>query len=265
MMNLSISNLAWHNKNFNKVLKLIKKYDFKGVEILPTKIWSNWDNINNKKLIKFRKYLKNKNLKVSSIQSLFFNTNLLLEKDEDEKKIIQHFNYLIKIAKKLGCKNLVFGSPVFRKKKKLSKMQLEKKLIKIFKQLRFFLRKSNVIISIEPNPRKYGCNFINKLSEAYRIVKKVKSKNIRLQIDTGCIALEKENFSQIKKYLNFANHIHISEKNLDKLDENNLFIKQLIDLLKKRRWKKWISIEMMNKNLIEIEKSLKFLNSAILK
>jgi sugar phosphate isomerase/epimerase len=264
-MNLSISNLAWNNRNFDKVLKLLKKYRFNGVEILPTKIWGNWKNIDKKKLLKFRKYLNDKNIKVSSIQSLFFNTNLLLERDEDEKKIIQHFYFLIKIAKTLRCKNLVFGSPAFRKRKKNSKIQQEEKLINILKKLKFFLKKSDVVISIEPNPKKYGCNFINNLDESYKIVKKVKSKNIRIQIDTGCLSLEKENLTQIKKYLNFTNHVHISEKNLDKLNKNNLFIKQLINLLKKRKWKKWISIEMMNINLQEIENSLKFLNSETFK
>ena len=39
----------------------------------------------------------------------------MLEKDEDEQKIIKHFKNLIKISKLLGCKNLVFGSPSFEK------------------------------------------------------------------------------------------------------------------------------------------------------
>ena len=115
-MKLSISNLAWNNKKFNKVLKLIKKYEFNGIEILPTKIWHNWSNIDRKKLLKL-KISYSKNLKISSIQSLFYNTDLMLEKDEDEQKIIKHFKNLIKISKLLGCKNLVFGSPSFRKRK----------------------------------------------------------------------------------------------------------------------------------------------------
>ena len=262
-MKLSISNLAWNNKKFNKVLKLIKKYEFNGIEILPTKIWHKWSNIDRKKLLKLKKYLTQKNLKISSIQSLFYNTDLMLEKDEDEQKIIKHFKNLIKISKLLGCKNLVFGSPSFRKRKHKSKKELELKLINIFKKIKPNLEKSQVFVSIEPNPRIYGCNFINKLSDAYRVIKKVRSKNVRIQIDTGCMTLEKENFNQIEKYLRFANHIHLSEKNLSTLKEKNLFIKKLINLLKRKKWKKWVSIEMMNKNLSEIESSLKFIKFEI--
>lgn len=264
-MKLSISNLAWSNKKFDEVLKLIKKYDFDGIEILPTKIWHDWNKIDRKKLLKYKKYLTDRNLRVSSIQSLFYNTNLLLEEDDDEQKIILHFKNLIKISKLLGCKNLVFGSPAFRKRKNITKKEIELKLINIFKKIKPNLKKSNIIVSIEPNPKIYGCNFINKLSDAYKIVKKVKSKNIRIQIDSGCLNLEKENFNQIEKYLKFANHIHLSEKNLSSLNKENLFIKKLIFLLKKKKWKKWVSIEMMNKNLSEIESALKFIKFEISK
>lgn len=262
-MKLSISNLAWSNKKFDRVLKLIKKYEFNGIEILPTKIWHDWNNIDKQKLLKLKKYLNERKLKISSIQSLFYNTNLLLEKDEDEQKIIKHFENLIKISKLLGCKNLVFGSPSFRKRKYNSKKELELKLINIFKQLKPKLEKYQVFVSIEPNPKIYGCNFINKLSDAYKIINKVKSKNLGIQIDTGCMMLEKENFNQIEKYLKFANHVHLSEKNLSALNENNLFIKKLLNLLKRKKWKKWVSIEMMNKNLTEIESSLKFIKFEI--
>ena len=78
---------------------------------------------------------------------------------------------------------------------------MELKLINIFKKLKPNLEKSKVFVSIEPNPRIYGCNFINKLSDAYRVIKKVRSKNVRIQIDTGCMSLEKENFNQIEKSL----------------------------------------------------------------
>ena len=264
-MKLSISNLAWHNKDYNKVLKIIKKYNFTGIEIAPTKIWGDWNNISKRKILNYNKAIHGSKLKISSIQSLFFNTNLLLEKKKDETKIIKHFQILIEIAKNLNCKNIVFGSPHFRKKKNLTKIELEKKLIYILKKIEPYLKASNVVLAIEPNPKFYGCNFINKLNEAYRIVKKVGSNNVRIQIDTACIELAGDNFKQINKYLDYANHIHLSEKNLNCLNKNNSLIKKLISLIKKRKWNKWVSIEMMNKNLNEIESSLKIVRNLISK
>ena len=39
-MKLSISNIAWKSEDDFKVYKLMKKYEYKGLEIAPTRIFS---------------------------------------------------------------------------------------------------------------------------------------------------------------------------------------------------------------------------------
>jgi hypothetical protein len=58
-----------------------------------------------------------------------------------------------------------------------------------------------------------------------------------------------------------VNHVHLSEKNLIKLNKNNIIIKKLINLLKNKKWKNWVSIEMMNVSIKELESSMKFVDS----
>lgn len=263
-MKLSISNLAWKQENDKKVIKLCQKYNFSGIEILPTKIWGTWENINKKKLIKYKKYLKSYGLEVSSIQSLFYKTDFMLERNSDQKKIIKHFKKIIKFARFLGCKNLVFGSPSFRRINSTNYKNLQKNLLNIFKNIKKDLVKNDVTVSIEPNPKKYGCNFINKLKEANTIVKKIKSNKIKIQLDAAGTQLEKDNINNISKYFNEINHVHLSEKNLIKLKKNNFHIRKIIKILKKRKWKKWVSIEMMNLKIKDIESTMKFISKAIL-
>jgi D-psicose/D-tagatose/L-ribulose 3-epimerase len=260
-MKLSISNLAWENKDIVKIVNMMKKYNFRGMEILPTKIWGSWEKINDKKIISFQKFLNRHNIEVSSIQSLFFKTNLYLEKQSDQLKILRHLKKLIMISRMLNCKNLVFGSPAFRVIKNSTKTLIEKKLLRLFRIIHKDLVKNNIIISIEPNPKFYGCNFINTLSEANKIIKKAKLKNIKIQLDTACVLLENGTLNDMKKYFNEVNHIHLSEKNLTKINQNNNTIKRLIKFLKKKKWKNWISLEMKNVNFREIETSMKFINS----
>jgi sugar phosphate isomerase/epimerase len=260
-MKLSISNLAWKNKDINKVVDMMKKYNFQGIEILPTKIWGSWENINKNKLLKFKAFLNKSNIKVSSIQSLFFKTNLLLENKDDQPKIIRHLKKLIMICKILECKNLVFGSPAFRRIEKSTISLVEKKLIKVLRAINKDLVKNDIVISIEPNPKFYNCNFINTLKEANKIIKKIKLKNIKIQLDTACVILENGTLKDINKYIKKVNHVHLSEKNLIKLNKNNIIIKKLINLLKNKKWKNWVSIEMMNVSIKELESSMKFVDS----
>tara|TARA_B110000027_G_C16028818_1_gene259831 strand:- start:48 stop:842 length:795 start_codon:yes stop_codon:yes gene_type:complete len=264
-MKLSISNLAWENKNEKKIFKLLKKYNFLGIEILPTKIWGSWENITKKKVITYKKFLDKSNIEVSSIQSLFYNTNLLLERSSDKTKIIKHFKKLIMIATHLRCKNMVFGSPSFRRIQNSNAKNIEKKLIDILHTIKRDLKKNNITISIEPNPKIYGCNFINNLRAANNIIKKVKSENVKIQLDSACVLIEGGTIREMSQYLHKTNHIHLSEKNLLMLDKKNDDIKKLIKLLKEKKWQKWISIEMMNVNLKDIENSMKFVRNEIIK
>ena len=41
---LFISNLAWNHSDSNKVLKLLKDYSIRGIDIAPIKINGNWKN-----------------------------------------------------------------------------------------------------------------------------------------------------------------------------------------------------------------------------
>ena len=77
---LYISNLSWENKDFNHIIKLIKKYSYKGIDIAPLQITNTWKEIENK-IHKLSDKLKKDNIEVNAIQGIFFKTNFNLFKD----------------------------------------------------------------------------------------------------------------------------------------------------------------------------------------
>ena len=45
---LYVSNLSWEHKDFNHVIKLIKKYGYNGIDIAPFQVTNTWKKIEKK-------------------------------------------------------------------------------------------------------------------------------------------------------------------------------------------------------------------------
>ena len=107
----------------------------------------------------------------------------------------------------------------------------------------------------------YGNNFLTTTAETAEFVKKINRKNIKLQLDTSCIKINKENFDDIiSRYKNIVGHIHVSEKNLTGI-KNTKFNCYIIKKIFKYFPKKILTIEILNKSYIlnkNIFSSLKF-------
>ena len=271
-MKLSISNIAWLPKDRNKIYKFLNEEKIKGLEIAPKLLLHDIHDIfklNKKETTKHLNELKKHNLKLVSMQSLLFEAKdcYLFKSIDQRNNFISHLSNTIKLAKKLGIKNLVFGSP----KNRIIPLNMkyedaEKIAIKVFKKIGKIAKHNNVYLSIESNPKEYGTNFLNTIYQTYDFVKKVRSKHIKIILDTGEILMNSENNeidSIIKKRIDLINHVHISEPYL-KLIKNKNFVKKLIFTLNKYNYQKWVSIEMRShkkNNYNNIFKVIKLVNS----
>ena len=255
-MNLSISNIAWTPKDRTKVYSFLNQQKVKGIEIAPKLLLHDIKDIfklNKKEVAKHLKELRRYDLQIISMQSLLFDAKdcFLFQSIKQRNNFVNHLSKIIKLAKKLGIQNLVFGSPKNRIiPPNMKYIDAEKIAINTFKKIGKIAKQNNVYISIESNPKEYGTNFLNTIHQAHDFVKKVNSKNIKLILDIGSILMNSENkeiHKIIKKCINSINHVHISEPYL-KLIQNKNFIKKVISILKKHEYKKWISIEMRGNN-----------------
>ncbi len=273
-MNLSISNIAWSPKERNKVYRFLNKKKIRGIEIAPKLLLHDIKDIfklNKKETIKCLKDLKKHNLKIVSMQSLFFEAKdcYLFQSIKQRNNFVNHLCQTIKLAKKLGIQNLVFGSPKNRIiPSNMKYNDAEKIAINAFKKIGKVAKINNVYLSIEPNPKEYGTNFLNTIYQTYDFVKKVKSDNIKIILDAGEILMNLENKkidSIIKGCIDLINHVHISEPYLKTIQNKNFF-KKLISTLNKYNYQKWISIEMRaqkKNNYTNIVKTINLVNNYI--
>jgi sugar phosphate isomerase/epimerase len=149
------------------------------------------------------------------MQSLFNGIDVNLF--ENQQRFIDHFFRVIDIALLLGAKRLVYGSPLTRKIENISQ---EGKFIEIFNIIADRIKNTDMVICIEPNSKKYGCNYLHDLSSSSDIIRKINRPNIRLNFDSGNAIMENDDESTIYKNMDIISHAHVSNPFLKEINRS---------------------------------------------
>jgi sugar phosphate isomerase/epimerase len=234
-MNLAVSNLAWESKDLSSVLKILKDQKIKNIEGVISKI-SPWDDLSDDKLREFRLILSDYEIKIPSLQSIFFGTQI--SSLNEEKLVLEHFEKLKHISKVLGVSTLVFGSPNLRKKSNSNFVETFKKIDEVFDG-------ENITLCIEPNTKIYGGDFFFTVNEIINFINLGKFKNIKTMIDTHNIILEDQDPIRIlRNNFDYISHIHISEKKLSPIEDVK-FHEDFSSELKQLKYDKIITYEVL--------------------
>ena len=249
---LAVSLLALEKKkDLIKFLEILNKEKIGYIELPISKISKNY-SYDETKLAKFKNILKEYSIKVSSIQSIFYNKNNWNIFDKKKHKfILNHLTKIFRIAKYFSAKNIIFGSP---KNRKFNKNDKEKDILAFFNEVAKIANKFDINFCIEPNARYYDCNYINNTDEAIKLVKLVNNKKFLINADTGNIFLEKDRCAAVKKNANLIANFQLSEKKLLSLSKGKInHLKILRNFTIKDQF---ISLEMLNTNFFELRNNV---------
>lgn len=268
-MKLSMSNIAWNSSEDVSALQLLKAFNASGVEIAPTVLWGSWDSMDLSCIEEYGKMIFNKfHLEVPALQAILFGRSDLNLFFSPTRDLEMHFLLLCKIAKKLKCPVLVFGAPKNRHRGTIDLKQALDIAADRFKNLSKVCGDYGVTIGIEPNPKEYGCDFINTLSEASDLCNLVSMPNFKTHIDTGSIEMNGEDVKiSLKKYLPQSAHVHISQPFLADFSTSTTYPTHTdtAKFLHETGYNKWLSIEMKRQNgLKEVQSALEFAQKAYL-
>lgn len=257
-MKLSISNLAWNTDNNELIYKKMQELGFVGLEIAPTKIFPSEPYSKLEEAESFKNHLNNTyGLSISSMQSIWYGITGNIFEDKDQPQLIDYTKKSILFANKIGCTNIVFGSP---KNRIIIGDDYEKKAIYFFNKISEFGSVYNVVVSIEPNPPIYGTDFINTTFEAFDLVMKVNNPNFKVNLDLGTIIENNENVEKIFSNVDLINHIHISEPFLRKIEKRELH-SVIFRKLKETNYNGYVSIEMnLQENINDVIDVLKYVS-----
>ena len=251
-MKHSISNLAWGNAPLDEVIPKLANAGLQGVEIAPTAIWSDLDNLKDEEVLEFKEYLASYNLVVSGIQSLLYgHPELQLFNQNCWQDLRNHLEKVLKIGKILGTEVAVFGSPKNRVRGQLDLNHADDLAETFLKQLIPCLSEYRMVLTLEPNAPQYGTDYLITYEDAVRLSRRIDSARIRPQVDTGCLWMIDK--SPVQAYELFTpHHIHLSTPNLGPFPGCYDF-DPLFDLLRKSKYSGWTVIEMLNSESISLE------------
>lgn len=241
-MKLSISNIGWIAENDIELYGLMKQIGFEGLEIAPTRIFSEnpYEKLDEAKAWS-RELKKKYDLCVPSMQSIWYGRQERVFASEEERAIlIEYTKKAIDFAAMIQCGNLVFGCP--RNRNVLGEYD-PKIAVAFFKEIGDYAASKNTTIGMEANPTIYNTNFVNSTLSALELIEQVNSDGFKLNLDLGTIIQNEEVITEIVGKVHVVNHVHISEPALKPIEKRKLHT-ELRHILLAENYQRFISIEM---------------------
>ena len=241
-MKLSISNIGWTSEADAQVYELMKDRGFVGLEIAPTRIFSEnpYDDLNKAK--EWAEMLKAKEgVEVSSMQSIWYGRlEKIFGSDEERSALISYTKKAIDFAEVINCGNLVFGCPRNRSIPDGGNIEIA---VGFFRELGDYACDHHTVVAIEANPPIYNTNFINTTESAIDFIEKVDSNGILLNLDVGAMVENGESVDVLKDKWQIVNHVHISEPRLKQIQHRDIH-RKLAEYLNDVGYNKFVSIEV---------------------
>lgn len=262
-MRLSISNLAWNVAEDATVAVLLRRYRIDGIEVVPSKYFQLGSGADAADILRVRRWWMDRGVEITGMQALLFGTRglNLFGEDDSRAAMLHHMAEVCRIASGLGAKYLVFGSPKNRDRTGLTNAQAEEIAVAFFRRLGDVASAQGAVICLEPNPPCYGCNFMTGTADTARVVRAVAHPSVRMQYDTGAIAINREDpHTILEHHADIIGHIHASEPALAPLGDGGADHETHAAVLSKAFPDRLVAIEMRapfsEGNLSAIERAL---------
>lgn len=241
-MKLSISNIAWTHDEDYSMYQLLSERNISGLEIAPTRIWTDtpYEHIEDAKNFS-KMLLMEYGLEISSMQSIWFGiTENIFTSEESRQRLIEYTKKAIDFAQVIKCGNLVFGCPRNRKMEVANK---EEEVYNFFKIIGDYAFEHQTRVALEANPVIYNTNFLNTTNDALNFIKKIDSKGLLVNYDLGTCILNDESLIVLEENMEYINHIHISEPNLELVKKRKMH-NTIAEILKTNKYNGYVSLEM---------------------
>jgi len=256
--NLCVSNICVNRVSQLQFSCLLKLHGITKVQIAPTKLIGNWENLDN---FDTSIFIEN-GIKPCSFQSITYGLDDLNIFSENKDKLMEHIKIVIDMAYAHKIEILVFGCPKNRKiTNKDDGDSNDIIFINFFKELGIYCREKNVVICIENNSKEYNCNYINTIHECEKLVRQIDSSNIKMMVDLGNAIMEHDEYNDLKNKMDIIHNIDVAEPHMKPFSiphEANFIFK---NILKYNGYNKNINLEMLIKS---DENEIETLNNSLI-
>ncbi|WP_374600965.1 sugar phosphate isomerase/epimerase family protein [Niveibacterium sp.] len=216
-MRVAASALAWDLEEDAAVAAMLRRLEIDAVDLVPGKYFPDIERVGAAEIREVKAWWSDRGFEITGMQALLFGAqgmNVFGDADSRER-LLQRLGAVARIGSGLGARRLVFGSPRNRDRGGLPTEEALSIASEFFYRLGEVAQREGVLFCLEPNPAVYTCNFMVDSFETADVVRRVGHPSIRMQIDTGAIAINGESIEQvIAMHGELVGHIHISEPHL---------------------------------------------------
>lgn len=248
-MKLAISNIAWMAGEDERVYAMMRKYDYTGLEIAPTRFFAvnpyeDLDAVRQWRM----EFARKEGFEIPSMQSIWFGRTERLFADEAQRQaLLDYTKKAVDFAEVVGCANLVFGSPKNRVIPDASDRELWQQGIDFLREIGDYAFSKKTAIGMEANPFIYNTNYINTTQEAIELIREVASGGFLLNLDIGTMIENREPVEVLEGNIGVIRHVHISEPFLKPIARNRdrrQFHSELASFLRENSYQGYVSVEM---------------------
>ncbi|KDR31428.1 sugar phosphate isomerase/epimerase family protein [Caballeronia zhejiangensis] len=216
-MRISVSNIAWDVAEDQTLAALCARHGVDAIDIAPGKYFPHPAKATAGDMARVKNWWANRGFELVGMQSLLFGTSglNLFGDTASREAMLAHLAAVCRIGGGVGATRLVFGSPKNRDRVGISDADVLDIALPFFGRLGDIAAEQGVIVCLEPNPPRYGANFMTTSLETLSIVNQVAHPAIRMQLDTGAITINGEDPATIvRECARAIGHVHLSEPDL---------------------------------------------------
>lgn len=248
-MRLAISNIAWEVHQDPLIAALLARKGVDAIDIAPGKYFPDPLKAQDSDIARVRCWWADHGINIVGMQSLLFGTTglNLFGNSASQLAMLYHLEAVCRIAAGLGANRLVFGSPKNRDRSGLDDEQTQRRATDFFQALGDIALAHGVCICLEPNPVCYGANFMTDSHSTAAVVRAVAHPAIRMQLDTGALAINHEDpWHILQRHAGQIGHIHASEPNLRPLGDGSTHHPRMAEAIRRYLPAHVVSIEMLS-------------------
>jgi D-psicose/D-tagatose/L-ribulose 3-epimerase len=242
----AFSNIAWTPHDDAATFSLLHRYGIGGIEVAPTAVWGSWETMTVPKARAYRQFLAEQGFEVPALQAILYGKpEARLFEEHGEAVLLEHFAMVARIAAALEARVAVLGAPSQRDRAGRSWPQALEHAAAVLRQAAVVFHDQGCCLCIEPNPRRYGCNFVNNAAEGLELVAAVDHPGLRLHLDAAAMYLEKDDLvSVLPAAFPVLRHFHVSEPDLGDFRQSTVPHVENLRHLTAAGYAGWCSVEM---------------------
>ena len=263
MIKIAVSNLAWRKSEDEKVFEIMRDLNVLNLEVSPFRDGGILPEVRKQFYDETIKLLNQYGISVAAFQALMFKYPevSIFEGATARNKILEHLKGVLEFSNQTGATIAVFGAPKNKIRGTLSYDEAMSIAKDFFRQIAEQAKIFNVIFCIEPTPTAYGADFICNTQEAVDFVKTIGNDSLKINLDIGSSILNEENIEKIiNENIDCVGHLHISEPYLKTINLSPSFHKSVAKTLKANHYNRFISIEMLPNNEIDVKNIAKIIS-----